>query len=79
LLATGEWLTPNGRVIWHNGIEPNVKVSMPSNVYPLTPEEEGNMTPQQLQNSNDTVLLKALEILKNGGKQQGIKWIPKQR
>src|SRR5581483_8874525 len=29
LLATSEWLTPKGRVIWHQGIQPDEKVSLP--------------------------------------------------
>ncbi len=37
LLATSEWLTPNGRVIWHAGIKPDDKVSLPAGVSPLTP------------------------------------------
>lgn len=63
LLGTEEWLTPNGRQIWHNGITPDIKVSLPSGVTPLTPEQETGMTIQQLQNSKDTQLLKAIQVL----------------
>lgn len=63
LLATEEWLTPKGRVIWHKGIEPDVKVTLPSDVTPLNPVSEGTMTPQQVVNSKDDQLLKALELL----------------
>jgi carboxyl-terminal processing protease len=62
LLATGEWLTPAGRVIWHVGIIPGVMVSLPSDVVPLFPEEKG-MTAAKLQTSGDAQLLRALDLL----------------
>ncbi len=63
LLATQEWLTPKGRVIWHNGLIPDVIVKMDPKVDPLTPESERQMTPDQWKTTNDLQLLKALEIL----------------
>ncbi len=63
LLATEEWLTPKGRVIWHNGLQPDVPVTLPANAYPLTPEIERSMTPAQITSSQDTQLLKALQVL----------------
>jgi carboxyl-terminal processing protease len=68
LLATQEWLTPNGRVIWHKGIAPDVQVALPLNVTPLTPEAERGMTVQQVQASGDAQLLRALSLLQGGGK-----------
>jgi carboxyl-terminal processing protease len=68
LLATQEWLTPNGRVIWHQGIAPDVSISMTADVIPLIPSMEKSMTASQLQSSQDVQLLKAIEILSNGGK-----------
>jgi carboxyl-terminal processing protease len=62
LLATQEWLTPNGRVIWHQGITPDVPVALPRNATPLLPEAERGMTPAEVQNSGDEELLKALEL-----------------
>ena len=66
LLATGEWLTPGGRVIWHKGITPDVKVSMDTSVLPLVPEAEQKLTSKQLQNSQDIQLLKAIDQLSQG-------------
>jgi len=63
LLAVQEWLTPNGRVIWHQGIAPDVAVSLVPGVIPLRPETEPDMTPAQLQASGDEQLLRALELL----------------
>ena len=72
LLATEEWLTPNGRTIWHKGISPNDVVSLPPTVAPLFPEAEQGMTSAQLQNSEDKQLLKALELLtQSGGSKTG--------
>ena len=63
LLATQEWLTPNGRVIWHEGITPDVMVTLPADASPLLPANEAGMTPQQVQASGDLQLLRALELL----------------
>lgn len=68
LLATEEWLTPAGRVIWHKGLAPDVTVSLPNTVTPFTPESAQGMTASQLQNSQDTQLLKAIEQLSLGAK-----------
>jgi carboxyl-terminal processing protease len=63
LLAVEEWLTPDGQSIWHRGITPNVVVSLPSDVSPLFPRAEKNMTPAQLKASRDLQLLRAMEML----------------
>lgn len=63
LLATEEWLTPNGRVIWHQGIAPDEVVVLPTDTAPLLPETESGMTPEQLQSSGDAQLLRALGLL----------------
>jgi hypothetical protein len=66
LLATEEWLTPEGRLIWHQGIAPDVQVSLPQGTSPLLPQAEAGMTPEQVQNSGDAQLLQALELLNAG-------------
>ena len=63
LLAIEEWLTPAGRVIWHQGIVPDVEVALSPNVYPLLPLAEVGMTPDQLQAAGDEQVLRALELL----------------
>ncbi len=63
LLATQEWLTPNGRVIWHKGIAPDVVVPLATDATPLVPEAEQGMTAAQLQASNDAQLLRAINLL----------------
>ncbi len=67
LLATEEWLTPNGRVIWHKGIAPDVVVSMDASVIPLVPSAEKSMSAGDLKASPDVQLLKGLSQLLSGG------------
>jgi carboxyl-terminal processing protease len=63
LLAVQEWLTPNGRVIWHQGLEPDVAVTLPSDAEPLIPRTERDLTAEQLRGSSDAQLLRALDLL----------------
>jgi carboxyl-terminal processing protease len=63
LLAVEEWLTPDGKTIWHKGISPNLAVPLASGVYPLFPEEEQGMTMDQLRAGRDEQLLRAVDLL----------------
>jgi carboxyl-terminal processing protease len=63
LLAVQEWLTPDGRVIWHRGLDPDAAVTLPSGVDPLLPLTERGLTADQVRDSGDAQLLKALELL----------------
>jgi carboxyl-terminal processing protease len=67
LLATEEWLTPDGHTIWHQGLTPNVVVSLASGASRLFPGAEEGMTAQDLADSGDAQLLKALSLLGQGG------------
>ncbi len=63
LLATLEWLTPNGRVIWHQGIQPDDKVSLPAGVAPLTPAQLKTMDAQTYRAARDLQMQRAVEWL----------------
>jgi carboxyl-terminal processing protease len=63
MLATTEWLTPAGRVIWHQGITPDLLIPLPPEISPLIPEKERGMTGEKLRASGDEQLLKALDLL----------------
>lgn len=64
LIGTVKWLTPDGHQIWHQGIKPDIEVSLPPNASPVVPTNEADMTAEQLQASKDTQLLRALEEIK---------------
>ena len=64
LIAIAEWITPAGHVIWHKGIMPDIEASLPASVVPLYPEKERGMNTAQLQGSQDTQLLKALDLVR---------------
>ena len=62
-IGTVEWLTPNGRRIWHEGIAPDVPVTRPTDVRPLTPDQVSKMTPAEVAAMKDPQLKKALDVV----------------
>ena len=64
LLAVYEWLTPNGRSIWRQGISPDIAVGMSEDADALLPENEADLDAAALAKSRDKQLLKAIEVLK---------------
>jgi carboxyl-terminal processing protease len=67
-IGVDEWLTPDGQFIRDKGITPNIKVNMPANASILTPNDENaqNMTLQQIMNSGDAQLVRAIQYLQQG-------------
>jgi carboxyl-terminal processing protease len=65
LLATEEWLTPAGELIWHRGISPNVTVPLPPGITPLFPAAQKGMTAKELEASRDEQLLEAINLLRH--------------
>jgi carboxyl-terminal processing protease len=63
LLATQEWLTPKGRVIWHTGIQPDTSVSDAQDTTPVVPNAIKSMTAGDVQKSGDAQFLKGLDLL----------------
>lgn len=63
LLAIEQWLTPDGRVIWREGIVPDEVVELTGPVRLITPENSRNMTAEQLAESDDVQLARAIELL----------------
>ncbi len=47
-VGTVEWLTPDGRRIWHEGIAPDVSGRAPDDVAPLTPDDVRDLTPAEV-------------------------------
>jgi carboxyl-terminal processing protease len=63
LLATSQWLTPDGRVIWHQGLVPDHIVDLPDEATLVTPELMRDMTQADLEASMDEQLFKAIELV----------------
>jgi carboxyl-terminal processing protease len=63
LLAIQEWLTPAGRVIWHQGIAPDQAVPLPAGATALSPSALRGLSAAQLQSSDDAQLLRAVQLL----------------
>jgi carboxyl-terminal processing protease len=73
MLAFEEWLTPAGHMIWHQGISPDVAVPLPPEVIPLIPATEKELTVEELKESKDIQLLRALQLLTRQGRHQ-VRW-----
>lgn len=61
------WLTRNGRPIWHEGLEPDVTVTLPDGVGIATPDDIRDLSASDLARSQDAQLVKALELLNGKG------------
>jgi carboxyl-terminal processing protease len=62
-IGTVNWLTPNGTLIWHEGITPNEIVQLTDGARPLRSDRLRSLDPDALASSGDAQLLRALEIL----------------
>ncbi len=62
-IGTVEWLTPKGRVIWHEGIVPDVTVDRAADVAMVTPDQLRTMDPAAVDAIKDTQLARALSVV----------------
>ena len=62
-IGTVEWLTPKGRVIWHEGIAPDVVVERPADVAPVVPDDIRSMSAADLSRIADPQLMEAMELV----------------
>jgi C-terminal processing protease CtpA/Prc len=63
MLGTSQWLTADGRLIRKQGIQPDVEVELPIGTRLLSPGVVESLTVEELLESEDAQLLKALELL----------------
>ena len=63
LLATEQWLTPDGRVIWREGVVPDEVVELTGPVQLLVPETADDLTAEEVAASEDAQVLRAVELL----------------
>ncbi|MGI8534473.1 MAG: S41 family peptidase [Candidatus Limnocylindrales bacterium] len=62
-LGVEHWLTPDGDLIFDNGITPDEEVELPAESIPLEPGDLAALDPAALTASGDSQLLRAVEIL----------------
>ncbi|MGI8928878.1 MAG: S41 family peptidase [Candidatus Limnocylindrales bacterium] len=62
-LAVERWLTPDGELIFGQGIDPTVPVPLPVDEIPLDPNEVSQLAPLDVPNLPDSQLRRAIELL----------------
>ncbi len=63
LLGVAEWLTPSGELIKLNGVEPNVQVELPPEVFPVSPGQVEGLSASELLELPDTQFVEGYELL----------------
>jgi carboxyl-terminal processing protease len=66
-IGVERWLTRGGRPIWHEGLEPDVKVVLADTVQPLIPDALREMSASDFASTPDLQVKKAVELLTTGG------------
>jgi carboxyl-terminal processing protease len=66
-IGVERWLTRGGRPIWHEGLEPDVKVALPDTAQPVIPDTLRDMTAAEFKASTDDQLKKAVDLLGSSG------------
>jgi carboxyl-terminal processing protease len=62
-IGTVEWLTPDGRRIWHEGIEPDVPVARAAETLPTLPDDLRDIAATRVKTVADAQLDRALELI----------------
>ena len=62
-IGTVEWLTPDGRRIWHEGIEPDVAVDRASETLPTLPDDLRGVAAARVKTVADPQVERALQLI----------------
>jgi carboxyl-terminal processing protease len=62
-IGTVEWLTPDGRRIWHEGIEPDVAVDRASETLPTLPDDLRGVAAARVKTVADAQVERALQLI----------------
>jgi carboxyl-terminal processing protease len=62
-IGTVEWLTPDGRRIWHEGIEPDIAVQRATDALPTIPDDLRTLAPNAVSGAVDAQVARAIEQL----------------
>jgi carboxyl-terminal processing protease len=65
VLGTAFWLTPDGDHVWQNGVEPDQFVGLEPSAFPSRPEDDPEVTPAELESSEDEQLRAAYAALED--------------
>ena len=63
VLATAFWLTPDGDLVWKEGVEPDQFVTLARDAFPSRPEDDPELTENELEGSTDAQLRAAFDTL----------------
>jgi carboxyl-terminal processing protease len=66
-IGVEQWLTPSGQGIFPNGITPDEAVEIEGDARPLDPDELRDLSSAELEESGDSQLLHAIELLEGTG------------
>lgn len=70
ILGTAFWLTPEGEHIWQEGVEPDMFVGLAPDVFPSRPEDDPELTEQELTGTSDDQLQAAFTALNDSASGQ---------
>lgn len=62
-IGIAEWLTPDGRQLRHQGVAPDIKVTLEGDALALTPSAARKLSEDEILRTDDAQLKRALEVL----------------
>jgi carboxyl-terminal processing protease len=66
-IGVERWLTRGGRPIWHEGLDPDIRIELADDAQPLLPDALREMSVSEWSTATDPQVRKAVELLTSGG------------